>query len=53
MFMWSLPFYMARAGMDLVGWWPMCGGFLEVAARLKLEAERQNYDLVGVLGQRK
>ncbi len=33
----------------IVTWWPMCGGFSEVAARLKAEAERQHYHLVGVL----
>jgi hypothetical protein len=31
----------------------MCGGLSEVVARLKVEAERQHYHIVGVLGQRK
>jgi hypothetical protein len=31
----------------------MCGCLSEVAARLKAEAERQQYHLIGVLGLRK
>jgi hypothetical protein len=30
-------------GFRLVGWWPMCGGLSEVAARLKAEARRQHF----------
>ncbi len=61
---WFLPLYKARAGAQqegwragrrsrLVGWWPMCGGLSEVAARLKVEADWQHHHLVRVLGQRK
>ncbi len=61
---WSLPLYEMRAGAQqgrrragrgsrLVGWWPMCGGLSEVAARLKAEAKPQHFHLVGVFGQRK
>jgi hypothetical protein len=37
-----------RAGRSsrLVGWWPMCGGLSDVAARLKAEAKWKHYHLV-------